>query len=108
MSMGPMGALGAAGSHLAQTQGTEKDRAAQETTDQSRASSGQQNAEKAEGIGAADREEQASDRDADGRRLWEETPTKDGEEAEDRQESEGKRPGRDASGQRGNLLDLSG
>ncbi|MFP6676727.1 MAG: hypothetical protein VB878_16710 [Pirellulaceae bacterium] len=111
MSMAPMGPLGSiAGSPLAQTKGGEADRARQESARQTNAERAQEKSENAAGLGAAEEEHEAADRDADGRRLWEtnEQPT-DGENAGSGGGASDDGPKRkDASGQRGNRLDLSG
>jgi hypothetical protein len=108
MSVGPMGMGGAAGSPLSQSQGNDVNRAQQETTDQSRRTASESKAEQASGVGQTEHDEQASDRDADGRRPWEigarpaeESPTDESAEDEDRQS-------KDASGTRGGQLDISG
>src|SRR5437016_4103766 len=73
MSVGPMGFFGSvAATPLAQTQGSDVDRAAQETAGQGRQANNAAKAENAAGIGETDGQEHgAAERDADGRRLWE-------------------------------------
>jgi hypothetical protein len=74
MSIGPLAALPAsvAGQALAQTHGSEVERAAQETGAQQLRVAGERRAEAAAGIGQTDSEgDEAHERDADGRRLWE-------------------------------------
>jgi hypothetical protein len=87
MSIGPLGAAtGAVGSPLTQTKGSEIDRAHGEVGAQRRRVYHEQKAEAAAGVGEPDLEDhEAADRDADGRRPWE-----------------------DPSRERGNLLDLNG
>ncbi|MFW5692816.1 MAG: hypothetical protein ACOCWL_01235 [Thermoguttaceae bacterium] len=109
MSVGPASgiAASAAGSPLAQTHGSEVDRARGDAAAQQRKIRNEQKAEDAAGIGETDGDDhQAEDRDADGRRLWEESPQpgKDAADAPDAAEPRGKDP----TGQSGNLLDLSG
>lgn len=111
MSIGPLGAplASVAGSPLAQTKGSEVERAGQETLNHQRRVGSDRQAEAASGIGQTDEDQQASDRDADGRRLWErpaegETTT---EEAAS-EEPPSIRRGKDATRQTGNLLDLTG
>ena len=112
MSVGPMGSVAGsvAGSPLAQTQGSETERAQQETGSQQRRIQNEQRAEAAAGIGEADGEDhETQERDADGRRLWEHSS--EAERAEQGQEESAAKPPRqskDATGQSGNLLDLSG
>ena len=110
MSVGPLGGIAgsAAGSPLAQTQGAEPERSAQDAATQRRRIESDQKAESAAGIGEADGEDhETAERDADGRRLWETPPAgnKDQQTQEDTTS-----PGlvKDTTGQRGNLLDLSG
>jgi hypothetical protein len=108
MSIGPMGGLAgsAAGSPLAQTSGSEVERAEQDAVGQKRRTQMDQKAENAAGIGETNGEDhETEERDADGRRLWEESPpTNQPPDAPDADA----RASKDASGQRGNLLDLSG
>lgn len=112
MSVGPTGGIpgSAAGSPLAQTKGSEPERAQQDANAQQRRIESDQKAESAAGIGETDGEDhETGERDADGRRLWEEQPEK--ENAEAAEEDPGPPPQRqskDATGQSGNLLDLSG
>jgi hypothetical protein len=91
---------------LAQTKGADAERSPQEVTQHERQVQGELKSETAAGIGAADGEDKAtSERDADGRRLWELPPTAgDAQQAE----TESERHSRDADGVRGNELDLSG
>ena len=70
MSIGPTGMIGSvAGSPLAQGQGSEVNRAQQETAEQARQAHSTEKAEDAAGVGQTEDDEQASERDADGRRL---------------------------------------
>lgn len=109
MSIGPLSGLigSVAGAPLAQTKGSEVERGQQESSNQSRQAQSEQRAEMAAGIGAADGEDKAAaERDADGRRLWELPP--EAENASGNADSSTERHSRDASGQCGNSLDLSG
>ena len=64
----------------------------------------QQKAEAAAGVGEPDGEDhEAAERDADGRRPWEEQP-----EPEQSDSAPAVRQSKDPSQQRGNLLDLTG
>jgi len=108
MSIGPSGIIGSvAGTPLSQAKGTDTDRLAQETNDQSRVSQSNQKAEKAAGIGETEEDAETGDRDADGRRLWE-TPNAqqetESQPSADRQSSQSKDP----TGETGNQIDLSG
>ncbi len=112
MSVGPLGGIAgsAAGSPLAQTHGTEIDRARQDAAAQQRKVRSDQKAEDAAGIGETDGEDhETEDRDADGRRLWEESPTARRDEADSgASEPPGSARGKDPNRETGNLLDLSG
>ena len=112
MSMGPLGMIGsAAGSPMAQRTGTDVEKADQETANQSRQAKAEQNAENAAGIGHTEEDSGAQDRDADGRRIWELPEEKQEEATGDEQQSppQADTPlSRDATGERGNHLDLSG
>ena len=113
MSVGPTGVPGSvAGSPLAQTRGSDVERASQESDGQVRRGQANQKAENAAGIGQTEEDHEATDRDADGRRPWElggqqdsETVTDDSGEPGTSSESG---PSRDATGERGSQLDLSG
>ena len=115
MSLGPLGGIAssAAGSPLAQTKGSDVERAEQDAGSQARRVQTDQKAENAAGIGETDGEDhETAERDADGRRLWEEPP--EGQPAEEAGEPDqapaahDPRRSKDSSGQRGNLLDLTG
>lgn len=111
MSVGPMGSLGsAAGSQLAQGQGPEVHKAQQDSADQARQVKLSQQAARAEGVGQTEEDEQAGDRDADGRRPWEVGKGRD-EAAPPDQDDDARPPAlksKDPTGQRGRNLDLSG
>lgn len=109
MSIGPLSFAGsAAATPLAQSKGSDVDRAEQETAAQQREFQHDLKAEEAAGIGQTDGEEhETEDRDADGRRLWE-LPAKKAvgkTEAENADDANGSR---DATGECGNQLDLTG
>jgi hypothetical protein len=109
MSVGPLAGLAAsiAGSSLAQTKGSEVERGQIAASNQERRAQNEIRAENAAGIGEADgQDHETSERDADGRRLWEEpagkTPTAPSGEKPVPPQS------KDSTGQRGTLLDLTG
>ena len=107
MSVGPMAGLAGsvAATALAQTTGSEIDRAQQATGSQERRVRNEQRAESAAGIGEADGDDHQTDqRDADGRRPWE--PPKPS--SPQPQPSAPAPLSKDASGQSGNLIDLTG
>ena len=71
MSIGSLGIVGGlAGTALPQ-RAAETDRVQREASDQTRAADASQQAENAAGIGQTEEDSQTSERDADGRRLWE-------------------------------------
>jgi hypothetical protein len=105
-SLGIVGGLATSG--LAQRT-AETDRLPSDANDHSRAFDAAQQAEQAAGIGHAEGDSEATDRDADGRRPWElnsrpqPTAAKAGPA-----ENPTSALSKDPTGQRGNELDLSG
>ncbi len=109
MSIGPLSGIAGsvAGTSLAQTRGSEIDRAQQENTARELRTHSAQKAEMAAGIGQADGDNhQTSERDADGRRLWE-FPQQHGEQDSGHEEPHHPQ-GQDPTGQSGNMIDLCG
>ncbi len=104
-SMGIVG--GAAGSSLSQRAGSEVERTQQETAAKERQISSDKKAERAAGIGETEQDQGASDRDADGRRLWE-TPDDGNPASEQDDATQSTRHSKDPSGQSGGQLDLTG
>ena len=81
-----------------------------DTASQLRRAQADQKAQKAEGLGATDGDAETSDRDADGRRMWE-VAQKAGEDetaAEDTGHAKSTKQSKDVSGKSGGLLDLTG
>jgi hypothetical protein len=112
MSVGPLGAVtgSVAGTQLAQAKGSDLERAQHEAGNEQRRVQAEQKAEQAAGIGEADGEDhEAAERDADGRRLWEDARrrTRDAP-ADAASAATGGPQGSDPTGQSGTLLDLSG
>jgi hypothetical protein len=109
MSIGslPSIVVSAAGTSLAQAK-AEVERTNVEVGAQQRQVFNAQKAESAAGIGETDgQDHETSERDADGRRLWEASPG--GKKSAPADKSESLVPqSRDVTGQSGNLLDLSG
>lgn len=98
-----------AGTPLSQTKGGELDKAHQQNAEQSRQTEAERKAESAAGIGQTEQDEQASQRDADGRRLWEEPAKSPSDPEEESPSDTSPQPGaRDPSGTRGTQLDLEG
>jgi hypothetical protein len=110
MSIGPLGFVSSvAGSPLAQTKGSEVERAQHETAGVERQQEGSRKAERAAGVGAADGEDhQTADRDADGRRLWEAplAPSTPSDQAKD--DAGAGHGAKDPTGESGGSLDLIG
>jgi hypothetical protein len=106
MSVGPLGGLigSAAGAPLSQTAGSETERSGRESAASERVADALDRAERAAGIGTTEQDQGTSERDADGRRLWEAPPDKNG----DKNSAHEPRPSRDATGQSGTQLDLTG
>jgi hypothetical protein len=105
MSIGPMGGTpaNAAGVPLAQTKGSEIDRAQQEVAARQRQSYYSEKADAAAGVGETDGEDhETAERDADGRLLWE--PPDESTPAEKHVPPKSKDP----TGQSGSFLDLTG
>ncbi|MAT68826.1 MAG: hypothetical protein CMJ58_04820 [Planctomycetaceae bacterium] len=111
MNVSPAAGLAgsAAGAPLSQTKGSDSERAARDATDQSRAADGQDRSEKAAGIGQMQEDAETHDRDADGRRMWEESPQNGEQPAEEQPEAAAERHRvKDPKGESGNSLDLMG
>ncbi len=110
MSVGPLGGIAGsvAGSPLAQTKGSESERAQQDSVAQQRSVDSDRKAEAAAGIGETDGDDhETAERDADGRRLWEAQADEESTISGGSTQPEERRS-KDASGQSGNMLDLSG
>lgn len=105
MSVGALGGLvgSAAGAPLSQTAGSETERTQRESTTHERTINAADKAEMAAGIGTTEQDQGTDERDADGRRLWELPPDKkkDGD-------AHAQRQSKDATGQSGTKLDLTG
>lgn len=109
MSIGPMSALpaSAAGVPLSQTKGAETERGLQQAATAERQSHAEKKAEAASGIGQTEGDQETSDRDADGRRLWED-PLDVTQAAQEEAPAEETPRSKDATGEAGNQLDLFG
>ena len=109
MNVGPLGMIGSiAGSPLAQTKGSDIDKNKTDTGNQQRQVETNLKAEAAEGIGTTQEDSETSDRDADGRRLWELDGTARKAAAEETSEEYTPPQAKDPTGERGGTLDLSG
>ena len=110
MSIGSLGLIGTvAAGQLQQTRGADSDRATQDARNQSREVDSARLAEAAQGVGEMAEDEQTSDRDADGRRLWERAAKKpqSSDEADAGDDSTPQKSV-DPTGQAGGNLDLEG
>jgi hypothetical protein len=107
MSVGSLGGLigSAAGVPLSQAGGSETERTSRDTAAQQRAADGAARSEKAAGIGTTEQDQEASERDADGRRMWEAPPDK---QHPDDTSAGAERQSRDTTGHCGTHLDLTG
>lgn len=109
MSMVPLGGLlsSTAGTALSQSSGSETERSQKDTLTQSRGIDADLHAERSSGIGQTEQDQQSSERDADGRRLWE-NPVAAKKAAAHAAEAEVEaRQSKDATGQSGTQLDLT-
>lgn len=75
MSMGPLGGIvgSVAGAPLSQTKGSSEERTARDAAATEAKDELDLRAEKSSGVGQTESDSESSDRDADGRRLWERT-----------------------------------
>lgn len=110
MSIGPLGFLSsAAATPAAQSRSSDVERATRDATIQQRQAQSDAKAEAAAGIGQADGEEhQTAERDADGRRLWEEAAGKRQDSSAPATDPGEQRQSKDTTGDAGNRLDLTG
>jgi hypothetical protein len=110
MSMAPLGgiATSAAGAPLSQTAGSDTERAHKESLAQQRHIEAGQKAEQAAGIGQTEQDQESSERDADGRRPWEEAAKSPKQSANGGAPGPHSRQSKDATGQSGTQLDLTG
>jgi hypothetical protein len=108
MSIASLGIAGSlAGTSLPQ-RAAETDKTQRERADQDRAVDAAEQAENAAGIGETEEDSQTSERDADGRRLWEQ-PTPAQAKTPDAEPQPIASPlSKDPTGSRGSQLDLLG
>ena len=109
MSVGSLSGIAgsAAGTSLAQTRGSEIDRAQQDSAARELRARTDQKAEAAAGVGQADGDDhQTAERDADGRQLWQISRRQAGQEPPSDESHRSSVP--DPSGLSGNALDLCG
>jgi hypothetical protein len=110
MTMMPLTGLAgsAAGAPLSQASGSDVERSQKDALAQGRQSDATEKAERAAGIGQTDQDQESSERDADGRRPWEAPPKRDKVDAAAEPADAPLRQSKDASGQCGNQLDVTG
>ena len=107
MSIGSLGIVGSlAGTALTQ-KAAEVDKTQRDAADAARQTDAAARAESAQGIGETEEESEASDRDADGRRLWERQQQKPPEE-EQTASTPPETHAKDPEGISGGILDLTG
>jgi len=107
MSIGSLGLIGSLATTPLPQKAADADKAVRDAADQSREAQAARLAEAAAGIGETEEDSQASERDADGRRLWEQPPGKPppDEEAASAQDTP-PALSKDPSGEAGGELDL--
>jgi type II secretory pathway pseudopilin PulG len=103
-----MGIVGGLAGTAVPQRAAEADRVQRETTEQGRAAEASEQAENAAGIGQTEEDAQTSERDADGRRLWEKQDRKP-KKVEESAVGESRVPvPKDPSGACGGQVDLVG
>jgi len=107
MSIGSLGLIGSLATTPLPQKAADADKAVRDAADQGREAQAARLAEAAAGIGETEEDSQASERDADGRRLWEQPPGNKppAEEAAGVEES-APQLSKDPSGEAGGELDL--
>lgn len=109
MSIGSLGLIGSlAGAPLAQAKGSDIDRSKEGAGNHQRQVDAVERATAAAGIGVTQEDSQASDRDADGRRLWETDPHSPASAEAAAAPSTDAPRAKDPAGIAGQQLDLSG
>ena len=108
MSIASLGIAGSlAGTALPQ-RAADAEKAQRETTEQARAADATQQAENAAGIGQTEEDSQTSERDADGRRLWEQPSRAQAKKIDPEPSAVTSSLSKDPTGARGSQLDLLG
>jgi len=108
MNLGPMGGVvsSAAGAPLSQTAGSETERTQKDANTSQRQVENDKKADEAAGVGRTEQDQGTADRDADGRRFWEQAAGEDSSPALSPQDAP--RQSKDPTGDSGNALDLTG
>jgi len=109
MSIGSLGLIGSLATTPLPQKAADAEKTVRDAADQAREVQANRQAEAAAGIGETEEDSQASERDADGRRLWEQPPAKP-PPPEEAAGSEEALPhlSKDPSGESGGELDLVG
>jgi hypothetical protein len=110
MSVGITGGLigSAAGAPLSQTAGAETERTQKDSAARERLADNQTKSERASGVGTTEQDQQTDERDADGRRMYEQSGRGADETDAESPATEPPRRVKDPTGQSGNALDLTG
>ena len=108
MSIASLGIASSLASSVLPQRASEADKVQRETTEQSRALDAAQSAASAGGIGETEEDAQTSERDADGRRPWEQPAEATAKLEQTTNANPGEPASKDPSGACGNLLDLVG
>jgi hypothetical protein len=108
MSIASLGILGGLATTAGAQRAADTQRVDSETTDQTRAATANEHAENAAGIGQTEEDAGTTDRDADGRRLWENTRRQKTVAATATTESVAPPISKDPTGACGNQLDVVG
>ncbi len=108
MSIASLGIIGGLASSATAQRAADAERVERNTTDQARQSASAEKAENAAGIGQTEEDSQTSERDADGRRLWERPTTPNKSPAPLPTDSVLPPISKDPTGNCGNQLDLVG
>ena len=107
MSISSLGLVGSLATTPLPQKAADADKGVRDATEQAREAQAARQAEAAAGIGQTEEDSQASERDADGRRLWEQAAGK--QESSDTTPDPGNAEGhlsKDPSGEAGGELDL--
>jgi hypothetical protein len=108
MSIASLGILGGLATTTGAQRAADAERVERDTIDQTRAAAASEHAENAAGIGQTEEDSGTTDRDADGRRLWENTRRKKATADTATSESSAPPISKDPTGACGNELDLVG
>jgi hypothetical protein len=108
MTIPSLGIVGSFAAAPAAQRAADVERTQQETSEQARVERATERAEEAAGIGQTEEDAEAQERDADGRRLWEQTPKNAASSDEPAAAEAPPHRAKDPSGQCGGQLDVVG